>query len=109
MTRSCELPHLTTKTTSWFYFLSNIDILTESTNHALICYGDSITAQAWPDYLSLRLRDMGNPHTSVIRRAASGTRILRQYDCITYDSYGLKGSNQRQSSSSRASTISSTR
>ena len=30
----------------------------------------------------------------MIRRAASGTRILRQYDCITYDSYGLKGTNR---------------
>jgi lysophospholipase L1-like esterase len=94
MTCAAELPHLTTKTTNWFYFLSNIDIMTDSRNHVLICYGDSITAQSWPDYLTLRLRAMGDTHTSVIRRAASGTRILRQYDCITYDSYGLKGSNR---------------
>lgn len=89
-----ELPMDTTKTTNWFYFLSNIDILTDDENHALICYGDSITAQDWPDYLSLRLKNMGCTHTSVIRRAASGTRILRQYDCITYDSYGLKATNR---------------
>lgn len=88
------LPPLTTKTTSWFYFLSNIDILTDADCRALICYGDSITAQAWPDYLTLRLREEGFSHTSVIRRAASGTRVLRQYDCITYDSYGLKGTNR---------------
>jgi lysophospholipase L1-like esterase len=31
-------------------------------------------------------------NTSIIRRAVSGTRILRQYDCITYQAYGLKGS-----------------
>ena len=30
-------------------------------------------------------------NTSIIRRAVSGTRILRQYDCITYQAYGLKG------------------
>lgn len=89
-----DLPLDTSKTTSWFYFLSNIDILTSSDNHAVICYGDSITAQAWPDELTLRLRREGRKHTSIIRRAASGTRILRQYDCITYDSYGLKGSNR---------------
>lgn len=89
-----ELPLDTSKTTSWFYLLSNIDILTSSDNHAVICYGDSITAQAWPDELTLRLRREGRKHTSIIRRAASGTRILRQYDCITYDSYGLKGSNR---------------
>ena len=28
---------------------------------------------------------------SIIRRAVSGTRILRQYNCITYQAYGLKG------------------
>lgn len=93
-TSSPELPMDLTKTTHWFYFLSNIDILTETDCRAVICYGDSITSQAWPDYLTLRLKDSGLRHTSVIRRAASGTRILRQYDCITYDSYGLKGTNR---------------
>lgn len=93
-TASGKLPLDTTKSTNWFYFLSNIDILTSPENHAVICYGDSITAQSWPDYLTLRTRELGGGHTSIIRRAASGTRILRQYECITYDSYGLKGSNR---------------
>ena len=30
-------------------------------------------------------------NAAIIRRAVSGTRILRQYDCITYQAYGLKG------------------
>lgn len=94
VTAADELPLDTTKATNWFYFLSNIDIMADADCHALICYGDSITAQAWPDYLTLRLREEGLSHTSVIRRAASGTRVLRQYDCITYDSYGLKGTNR---------------
>ncbi len=88
------LPINETKTTNWFYFLSNIDILTSTDNHCVICYGDSITAQAWPDYLTLRAKENPDNHTSIIRRAASGTRVLRQYDCITYDSYGLKGTNR---------------
>lgn len=88
------LSPVTSKTTNWFYFLSNIDILTSPDNHAVICYGDSITAQAWPDELTLRLKQEVKNHTSIIRRAASGTRILRQYDCITYASYGLKGINR---------------
>ena len=88
------LPLDTTRNTNWFYFLNTIDILTEEQNHALICYGDSITAQDWPDYLTLSLRDKGITDISVIRRAASGTRILRQYDCITYESYGLMGINR---------------
>lgn len=85
------LPVEKTRNTSWFYFLNTIDVLTEEKNHALICYGDSITAQDWPDYLSIRARELGCDNISIIRRAVSGTRILRQYDCITYAAYGLKG------------------
>ncbi len=88
------LPINETKSTNWFYFLSNIELFTSSENHSVICYGDSITAQSWPDYLTLRTRENTVNHTAIVRRAASGTRILRQYECITYDSYGLKGKNR---------------
>lgn len=83
-----ELPLDLTRHTNWFYFLNTVDVLTSSGNRALVCYGDSITAQSWPDCLA-RMVFGGN--VSVIRRAVSGTRILRQYDCITYQAYGLKG------------------
>ena len=86
------LPLDLTRNTNWFYFLNTIDILTHPDNHAIVCYGDSITAQSWPDYLTLQLREAGIDNISIIRRAVSGTRILRQYDCITYQAYGLKGS-----------------
>lgn len=86
-----ELPLKETRKTNWFYFLNTIDVLTSEENKALICYGDSITAQSWPDYLTLRLREMGVNNVSVIRRAVSGTRILREYDNITYAAYGIKG------------------
>lgn len=86
-----ELPLNLTRNTNWFYFLNTIDILTEEKNHALVCYGDSITAQSWPDYLAIRAWESGYHNVSIIRRAVSGTRILRQYDCITYQAYGLKG------------------
>ena len=33
----------------------------------------------------------GYDHTAIIRRATSGSRILREYNCITYESYGLRG------------------
>lgn len=85
------LPLDLTRNTNWFYFLNTIDILTEPRNRALVCYGDSITAQSWPDYLAIELWERGVRDVSVIRRAVSGTRILRQYDCITYAAYGLKG------------------
>lgn len=85
------LPLDLTRNTNWFYFLNTIDVLTEEKNHAIVCYGDSITAQSWPDYLAIRCWENGWRNVSIIRRAVSGTRILRQYDCITYQAYGLKG------------------
>lgn len=88
------LPLELTKTTNWYYFLSNIEIFSSQENHTILCYGDSITAQSWPDYLMLRASANANNHTAVIRRAVSGTRVLREYDCITYQSYGLKGKNR---------------
>lgn len=94
MTREARLPLAQTKTTNWFYFLSNIEVLSSQSNHTILCYGDSITAQSWPDYLMLRAAENKNNHTAVIRRAVSGTRVLREYDCITYQSYGLKGKNR---------------
>ena len=86
-----EFPDDLCRNTNWFYFLNTIDIYTEEKNRALICYGDSITAQSWPDYLAIRCWENGFRNVAIIRRAVSGTRILRQYDCITYAAYGLKG------------------
>lgn len=93
-TRCKDFPVDKTKNTNWYYFLNNIEVFTDDKNKALICYGDSITAQSWPDYLQLRCIEKGFSNTSIVRRAVCGTRILRQYDCLQYDSYGLKGSNR---------------
>ena len=84
----------TSKSTTWVYFLANVDIYTEDDNEAVICYGDSITSQDWPDYMLLALRENNVNNVSVVRKAVSGTRILRQYSCITYQSYGLCGKNR---------------
>ena len=83
-----ELPLDLSRPTNWFYFLNTIDVLTSADNHAIVCYGDSITAQSWPDYMA---QMAFGTNAAIIRRAVSGTRILRQYDCITYQAYGLKG------------------
>ena len=89
-TYSPRLPLDYTRSTNTYYFLTGVDFLTESNNRAVICYGDSITSQSWPDYLSLLcMQNLKN--TAIIRRAASGTRVLREYKCITYESYGLSG------------------
>ena len=82
------------RTTHYFYFLSNVSVYTEKKNRTVVCYGDSITAQDWPDYLTMRCIEEGFDNTAIIRRATSGSRILRQYDCIVYESYGLKGENR---------------
>lgn len=82
------------KSTTWVYFLANVDIYTDDNNEAVICYGDSITSQDWPDYMQLALKDNNINNVAVVRKAVSGTRVLREYSCILYQSYGLKGENR---------------
>ncbi len=84
----------TSRKTHLFYFLSNVSVLTAPENRTIVCYGDSITAQDWPDELSLRCFREGYSKTAIIRRATSGSRILREYHCLTYESYGLSGENR---------------
>ena len=84
----------TSRKTHLFYFLSNVSVLTSAQSRAIVCYGDSITAQDWPDYLALRCFNEGYRRTGIIRRATSGSRILREYHCLTYESYGLMGCNR---------------
>ena len=84
----------TSRKTHLFYFLSNVSVLTDRGNRTIVCYGDSITAQNWPDELALRCFQEGFHQTAIIRRATSGSRILREYHCLTYESYGLMGSNR---------------
>ena len=93
-TENAKIDILTSRKTHLFYFLSNVSVLTDREKRAIVCYGDSITAQDWPDHLALRCFTEGYGNTAVIRRATSGSRILRQYECITYESYGLQGSNR---------------
>lgn len=89
-TSSAIWPSALSKEITWTYFLSQIDLLTDDDHHAMICYGDSITAQAWMEYLQLQLIQQHQP-VALVRRAVCGSRILRQYDCLMYESYGLKG------------------
>ncbi len=93
-TENAAIDIITSRKTHLFYFLSNVSVLTAKENRAIVCFGDSITAQDWPDELALRCFTEGYMNTAIVRRATSGSRILRQYDCITYESYGLSGSNR---------------
>ena len=93
-TETIHLDRDTSRMTHLFYFLSNVAVLTDDQKRTIVCYGDSITAQDWPDHLALRCFREGFSNTAIIRRATSGSRILRQYHCLTYESYGLQGSNR---------------
>ena len=90
-TENAHINMESSRKTHLFYFLSNVSVLTAPENRAIVCYGDSITAQDWPDDLALRCFREGYHNTAIIRRATSGSRILREYTCLTYESYGLSG------------------
>ena len=49
-TESVDIDIFTSRRTQLFYFLSNVSVLTHGENRAVVCYGDSITAQDWPDF-----------------------------------------------------------
>ena len=93
-TEDSDIDIITSRKTHLFYFLSNVSVLTQPENRTIVCYGDSITAQDWPDDLLMRCYQEDYRHTAIIRRATSGSRILRQYECLTYESYGLSGANR---------------
>lgn len=79
---------------NYFYFLYTVDVLTNKENHAIVAFGDSITAQSWPDWLALRILEAGDPACSVIRRGIGGSRILREYTCHQTRHYGQSGLNR---------------
>lgn len=86
-THAAMLPLELYKSCDWNYFISDVEIYTADQNHSIICFGDSITAEGWPEYLQLMsMRD----HVSFPRKAASGGRVLREYHNVRYESYGLK-------------------
>lgn len=89
-THSIKLPTVSTKEITWMYYLSRVDVLTNDENRSVLCYGDSITCLAWPDYLQMFFMQE-NKNISVVRKAVSGSRVLRQYDALGYLNYGIKG------------------
>ena len=76
------------------YFLTEVDLLADEKCRSIIAYGDSITAQSWPEWLIKTIEDNGVEGVAVARRAVSGSRVLRQYDCVPYCQYGLKGADR---------------
>lgn len=72
-------------------FIHTVDALCDEDHYAIVAYGDSITAQTWPDRLCRRLLAQGKQNVSIVRKAISGSRILREYPCAQYFTYGPNG------------------
>ena len=90
---AAELPLENRMPTGYTYFLNTIDVLTDDSAKSIVLFGDSITAQSWPDRLNLKLIE-NNDNIAGIRRGVSGTRVLGQYDCLQYAHYVLSGKNR---------------
>lgn len=72
-------------------FIHTIESYSPENCYSIVAYGDSITAQSWPDRLSRRLLAMGRKDVAIIRKAISGSRVLREYPCDLYRHYGPRG------------------
>lgn len=79
LTEAAEIPLEVLGENGPYVFLNTIDFLTEENCNAIVAFGDSITAQPWPDCLAHRLYDLGIRDRAVIRRGIGGNRILRDY------------------------------
>lgn len=91
------LPIDDTRKINSYYFLNTLEVLTDSGASCCILYGDSITAEDWPDYLTQIIVNSGRKDIATLRRAASGTRVLGRYDCAEYAHYGLSGKDRFES------------
>lgn len=74
-----------------YVLLNTIDFLTSDDCSAIIAFGDSITAQPWPDCLAHRLFDNGIRNRAIIRKGIGGSRILRDYRFRIKKHWGQKG------------------
>ncbi len=88
------LPSRHSKPIDTAFFLTGVDALADAQAHALVCFGDSITAQAWPDYLMLRVLREKRENLSVIRRGIGGSRVLRRYTHLQHRHYGPDGADR---------------
>lgn len=75
---------------AYYRFLNTVDVLTDEKCRSVVAFGDSITSMAWPEILHQMCIDNGKD-TGIVRRAISGSRILRQYDALSYRHYGPTG------------------
>ena len=88
---SAELPDDKRIDGQSYVFINTVDLLCEDDVSAIVAFGDSITAQPWPDCLAHRLFDAGVRNKTVIRRGIGGNRVLREYKELDMSGYGIAG------------------
>ena len=74
-----------------YVFLHTIDFLASDDCRAIIAFGDSITAQPWPDCFARRMFEMGITNRAIIRKGIGGSRVLRDYRFRIKKHWGEKG------------------
>lgn len=87
---SLILPGFSTISTNQNYMLTDLWVRSDTQAASILCYGDSITAQDWPEYTMEAFNQENVQQAVVVRKAASGTRLTGQYDCMQYRSYGIE-------------------
>ena len=90
-TMEAELPENEYNESPVYPFIHTIEALSPKDCYSIVAFGDSITAQTWPDRLSRRLLELGKTNIAIIRKAIGGSRVLREYPCDLYRTYGPKG------------------
>ncbi len=88
---SCSLPLEVYGEGGPYLFLNTIDFLTSEDSEAIVAFGDSITAQPWPDFLAHRIVANGITNRAIIRKAIGGSRILRDYSFRIKKHWGIAG------------------
>lgn len=86
-----DIPWLTVGDGGPYYLIHSIDYLTREDCEAIIAFGDSITAQPWPDCFARRLTELGIDNRSIIRRGIGGNRVLRDYSFRIKKHWGEAG------------------
>ena len=77
-------------------FINSIEALCDEDCYTIACFGDSITAQTWPDRFSLRLLSEGKTKVAAVRKGIGGSRVLREYHQQSMWHCGPKGTDRFQ-------------
>lgn len=91
-TEAAELPATEYMDGDVYPFIHTVEALAPADCYSIVAFGDSITAQTWPDRLKRRIEEeLGRKDVAIVRKAISGSRVLREYPCDLYRHYGPKG------------------